>query len=147
MPTEMIIREVNSATPDRADAIASCEALHRQLRPDVEQPYVAHITAMLAEGACLAIGDINSDPHCLALYRVFKTTLGGTRLYIDDIVTTPAGRGHGYGATMLRWLEATATAQSCLMSTLDSGVQRAPAHRFYLRHGYDITAFSFEKAL
>ena len=103
--------------------------------------------SLLSEGAQLAVGYVGDTMRCLALYRVFGTTLGGKRLYIDDLVTDPECRGRSYGAQMLSWIEAAAKSQGCIMATLESGVQRADAHRFYYRSGYSITAFSFEKAL
>jgi hypothetical protein len=48
---------------------------------------------------------------------------------------------------MLTWVEAAAISQGCIMATLESGVQRCAAHQFYFCNGYNITAFSFEKAL
>lgn len=130
-----------------AAQISACEPLHIQLRPDVEQPYTKHLEAILAEGARLAIGRIDGEICCLALYRIFKTTLGGPRLYVDDLVTDSRLRGKKYGELLLQWVENEAQSEGCSMATLESGVQRAEAHRFYFRSGYAITAFSFEKTI
>lgn len=129
------------------DKIAACETLHRQLRANVEQPYVDHIMSLLSDGAQLAIGYDNGEVRCLLLFRIFGTTLGGKRLYVDDVVTDFDYRGRSYGGQMLTWVEAAAKSQGCIMTTLESGVQRSAAHRFYCCNGYNITAFSFEKAL
>lgn len=138
---------IQTVDPAARDVIAACESLHMHLRHDLEQPYVDHMMTLLSEGAQLAVGYDGGTMRCLALYRVFGTTLGGKRLYVDDLVTEPECRGQSYGAQMLSWVEAAAKSQGCIMTTLESGVQRADAHRFYYRTGYSITAFSFEKAL
>jgi GNAT superfamily N-acetyltransferase len=129
------------------DKVAACEPLHRKLRPEMDQPYARHMMSLLSGGAQLAIGHDGDEIRCLAFFRVFGTTLGGKRLYVDDLVTDPEHRGRSYGAQMLAWVEVAAKSQGCIMATLESGVQRGDAHRFYFCNGYVITAFSFEKAL
>ena len=50
-------------------------------------------------------------------------------------------------ALALNWLEDKARHLGCAALTLDSGVQRHDAHRFYFREGMTILAYSFRKAL
>ncbi|WP_439154346.1 GNAT family N-acetyltransferase [Yoonia sp.] len=147
MQNKFTIETVSTGSTKLEQKLADCEQLHLQLRPEIELPYVQHIKGILNEGARFAIG---ANPHgicCLALYRVFKTTLGGTRLYIDDLVTDERQRGQSYGECLLNWIEDEARSEGCKMATLESGVQRADAHRFYFRTGYAVTAFSFEKKI
>ncbi|MDP3073534.1 MAG: GNAT family N-acetyltransferase [Opitutaceae bacterium] len=54
----------------------------------------------------------------------------GENLYVDDLVTDESGRSRGYGRALLGWLYAEAQAHGCDNFELDSGVQRAEAHRF-----------------
>ena len=56
------------------------------------------------------------------------------------------GRPEGFLA-LLNWLEDKARHLGCAALTLDSGVQRHDAHRFYFREGMTILAYSFRKAL
>ena len=147
MPNPLKIETVSKNSVGLEQKIAGCEALHLQLRPEVEGPYIQHIRAILNEGARLVIGTNPNSICCLALYRIFKTTLGGPRLYIDDLVTDAKQRGQSYGEAMLAWIEDEARSEGCNMATLESGVQRADAHRFYFRTGYAVTAFSFEKTI
>lgn len=147
MSDRLIIQSFQQNSSGVAEQIYACESLHIQLRPDVEQPYTQHLEAILSEGARLAIGRITGEICCLALYRIFKTTLGGPRLYVDDLVTDTRLRGKRYGEQLLRWVEDEARSEGCSMATLESGVQRADAHRFYFRSGYAVTAFSFEKSI
>ena len=86
-------------------------------------------------------------PKALAVYRILHTTFNGRRFYVDDLVTVEGERGRGYGSTVLRWLEDQARANGCHIFALDSGVQRAAAHRFYFRQGMSIMAFGFAKPM
>ncbi len=62
---------------------------------------------------------------------------------VDDLVTDAAARSHGYGAALFDWLVAEARRLDCRQLSLDSGVQRFDAHRFYLRKRMSITAHHF----
>jgi hypothetical protein len=44
---------------------------------------------------------------------------------------------------MIEWLKAHARELGCRQLHLDSGVQRFGAHRFYLRHGFNIASHHF----
>ncbi|MDO6685525.1 MULTISPECIES: GNAT family N-acetyltransferase [unclassified Agarivorans] len=71
----------------------------------------------------------------------------GKHLYLDDLVTLPSCRSKGVGKQLLHWLEDYAKQQQCEQFHLGSGVQRFAAHRFYLRHGFDIKSHHFTKQL
>ena len=119
------------------------EALHRQLRPALEADYPAQIERLIPEGARLAQLVDGGEVRAIALWRVFETTYCGRRLEIEDLVSDEAHRSKGYGAALIRWLEAQAAALGCPTTTLISGTHRTRAHRFYFRQGYAITAFHF----
>lgn len=125
----------------------SLELLHRQLRPEIPKDYRCHILKMMAEGVLLLTGTEGERVHSLALFRIFETTLGARRLYIDDLVTDVESRSRTIGSQTIAWIERHAAEAGCSLSTLDSGPQRSAAHRFYMKQGYAITAFCFEKAL
>ena len=52
----------------------------------------------------------------------------------------------GVGKALIGWLEEEARGRGCTGLHLDSGVQRARAHRFYSREGMAIYNFHFAKA-
>src|ERR1700681_1483528 len=56
-------------------------------------------------------------------------------------------RSRGFGAALFDWLVEHANEQACEHLTLDSGVQRFAAHRFYLNRGMDITSHHFQLKL
>ena len=44
---------------------------------------------------------------------------------------------------MMDWLKGHAREHGCGQIHLDSGIQRFPAHRFYLREGFNIASHHF----
>ena len=127
--------------------LARAESVHRQLRPQLPPDYVGRMGEVLAKGAQLALVVDDDAVLCVALWRVIENTADGRRLYVDDLVSDENRRSQGVGKMMLDWLETQAKAQGCTALTLDSGVQRLRAHRFYFREGMHIASFSFKKAL
>lgn len=83
----------------------------------------------------------------VAVWRVFEDTNVGRRLYVDDLVSDEQRRSRGAGRLLLGWLEDKARELGCGALTLDSGVQRHDAHRFYFREGMVISAYCFKKVL
>ncbi|MBI3921087.1 MAG: GNAT family N-acetyltransferase, partial [Armatimonadetes bacterium] len=79
----------------------------------------------------------------VAGFRLSENLAWGRFLYVDDLVTDEAERSRGHGQELLEWLLEYAHQQDCDQFHLDSGVQRFGAHRFYLRHGMDITSHHF----
>ncbi|WP_407568864.1 GNAT family N-acetyltransferase [Deinococcus altitudinis] len=80
-------------------------------------------------------------------FRPMTLLYAGRVLYVDDLSTREQDRGNGLGTALLAWAEAEARRQGCEELHLDSGVQRFPAHRLYLKDGFDITAHHFGKKL
>jgi GNAT superfamily N-acetyltransferase len=130
-----------------AEWLAQTESLHRQLRPALPIEYQAYMRLMFSEGAHMVVLHEAAVPKAIAVYRIHQTTYCGRRFYIDDLVTIETERSRGFGAALLHWCEEEARAKGCDTFTLDSGVQRMAAHRFYFRHDMAITAFNFSKSL
>lgn len=127
--------------------LALAEAVHVQLRPNLPADYAGRMAQIAANGGRL-IAVIKDDQILgLALWRIVENTYEGRRLYVDDLVTDAAQRSKGVGKMLLDWLEARANTQGCDVLALDSGVQRALAHKFYFREGMHIASYNFKKAL
>jgi GNAT superfamily N-acetyltransferase len=98
------------------------------------------------QGLRFTAASADDDP-CAAVavagWRVVANTHTGRKLYVEDLVTDEAYRGCGFGALLLRNLTERAKAAGCSVIDLDSGVQRAAAHRFYMREGMIISSFHF----
>jgi len=100
-------------------------------------PQGLRYTAVEADGRIVAV----------AGWRLMACTTALRRLYVDDLVTDPAVRSSGHGALLLGELERRARNAGCTLLTLESGVQRYDAHRFYFRERMSIGAYHFAKAL
>jgi GNAT superfamily N-acetyltransferase len=119
-----------------------------QLRTHLsEEELVAAVGRMRREGyRLIAAYDEGGDPVGAAGFRVQELLAYGKVLYVDDLVTTEDARSGGLGKALLGWLEGEARRAGCAGLHLDSGVQRARAHRFYFREGMAIYNFHFAKA-
>lgn len=122
------------------------EVLHRQLRPMIGD-YAAHMNAMLDEGVGMCVMLDGGAPVALAVYRHHLTTFIGRRFYVDDLVTDENARSKSYGGALLEWLQGEAVRLNCDMFTLESGVQRFAAHKFYFKHGMHIAQYGFIKEI
>lgn len=127
--------------------LAKAEPLHRDLRPQLPPDYVATMSRVFASGARLVVATQDDAVVGLAVWRVLENTMFGRFLYVDDLVTDRALRSRGVGTALLSRCEGVAVELGCRELVLDSGVQRAAAHRFYFREGLAVRAFNFGKSL
>jgi GNAT superfamily N-acetyltransferase len=129
------------------DALRQGEALHRKLRPHIKGDYVTYLQRMAEEGAGIVQLLNENEVRAIAMWRTFLTTYCGRRFEIDDIVTAEGHRSKGYGATLIKALEAKARSLSCDEVMLTSATWRGDAHRFYFCERYAIAAFLFIKRI
>jgi len=94
-----------------------------------------------------SFADGPDEAAAVAGFRHLHALAWGDYLYVDDLITLPAFRGQGHADALFAWLRGEARRLGCAQVHLDSGVQRHTAHRFYLNHGFDITAHHFERSL
>jgi GNAT superfamily N-acetyltransferase len=90
---------------------------------------------------------VDGECRAVAGYRILVNFVHGRILYVDDLVTASAWRSKGYGKALNDYLTDVARSNDCDAVTLDSGVGRAGAHKFYFREGYDITSYHFRRSL
>jgi GNAT superfamily N-acetyltransferase len=81
--------------------------------------------------------------QAVAGFRISESLAWGKFLYVDDLVSSSNSRSQGYGSELFNWLLDYARTENCHQLTLDSGVQRFAAHRFYLRQRMEITSHHF----
>lgn len=120
----------------------------RELRPHLT---AASFAAVYAEGhpQGLRFTVAYDGGRCVGVagWRIVATAASLRKLYVDDLVTTAAHRSTGVGRALLDALAQRAEAAGCTALDLDSGVQRADAHRFYMREGLTISSFHFARGL
>ena len=124
-----------------------------ELRPQYGSPeaIVKRIDAQRGDGYRVA-GSFEADDEqaaAVAGFRISTSLAWGHHVYVDDLVTREALRGHGHADAVMAWVEEEARRAGCRQLHLDSGLgpDRADAHRFYFRHGLTIVSHHFAKGL
>lgn len=85
----------------------------------------------------------NDEVLTVAGFVISEKLAWGKHIYIDDLVTSEAYRSTGAGSLLINWFKQYAKEMGCQQIHLDSGVQRYPAHRFYLREHFNIASHHF----
>ncbi|QUJ69795.1 GNAT family N-acetyltransferase (plasmid) [Photobacterium sp. GJ3] len=115
-----------------------------QLRPQYNSAsLLAQITQQMAQGYQVIYVKSAEQVMGVAGFVVTEKLAWGKAIYVDDLVTDQQHRSKGVGECLLQWLKDYGRAQGCQQLHLDSGVQRFPAHRFYLREGFHIASHHF----
>lgn len=128
--------------------LARCYPVMRELRDALsEQEFMAQVATQSGEGYRIAFVESDARVVAVAGFRTYHMLFSGKTLYVDDLVTAQARRSERFGETLLTWLVERARREGCRTFSLDSGVHRDRAHRFYFRHGMRISSFHFDVAL
>ena len=130
-----------------SDWLAKAESVHRQLRPQMPDDYLAKMQRVFAGGARMCVAERGGAVTGVAVYRIHENTFDGVQMYVDDLVTDETKRSQGVGKALLDHLQSLSRAARCEAFTLDSGTQRQQAHKFYFREGLVVTSFHFGKSL
>jgi len=141
------LRELTGA--DVARGYAAMHALRGHRPPLATPDAFVRWVGTHPEGYRLVGAFVDGDADAAAVMGVRVMTLlyAGRTLYVDDLSTRPEYRGRGLARALLDWAQAEARALDCEELHLDSGVQRFPAHRLYLKFGFDIGAHHFSRGL
>ncbi|MEV6275031.1 GNAT family N-acetyltransferase [Nocardia sp. NPDC051832] len=125
-----------------------------ELRPRWETPeaLVALIDDRLRPAGYRIAGIFDGETESAVSVIGFReawNTAWGHFLYVDDLSTLPTARGRGHADLLLSWVREEARRLGCEAVHLDSGValDRAPAHRLYMRHHLAITSHHFSVAV
>ena len=103
----------------------------RQLRDRLtEETYLDYLAEMREEGYRL-FGVIEDEPIAVAGVIVRTNFYNGRHAFVYDLVTDEGRRSEGHGARLMAHVEDFAQAQGCESITLESGLWREDAHRFY----------------
>ncbi|MEH2087563.1 GNAT family N-acetyltransferase [Nostoc sp.] len=128
--------------------ILGCFLVISQLRPHIEQTkFVEQVRYQMKEGYQLAFLEVEKQAVAVAGFRISNCLASGKFLYIDDLVVDELKRSHSYGQQLFQWLIEYARNHDCKHLSLDSGVQRYAAHRFYLMQRMSITSHHFSMEL
>ena len=124
--------------------IDRCFPVLLELRPHlVQSTFVQQVQRQQQHGYQLAYLESNGELRAVAGFRLSECLASGLFLYVDDLVTRSSDRSQSYGEALFQWLVDYAKAHNCKQLSLDSGVQRFAAHRFYFRQRMEITSHHF----
>ena len=123
------------------------EGVHRQLRTALPADYEGKMKRVFAGGGRMCVATEGDAVRGVAVYRINENTFEGLHLYVDDLVTDEKLRSRCVGHALMEHLQGLARAADCEACTLDSGTQRAQAHKFYFREGMVVSSFHFRKPL
>lgn len=125
--------------------IQRCFPVMAQLRPHlIEAEFVARVRRQnQCAGYSLVFVEEAGRVTSVAGFRISECLHNGRYLYVDDLVTDESARSRGHGGLLFDWLVQHARDNDCNVLTLDSGVQRFDAHRFYLAQRMDIVCHHF----
>ncbi|MGI6721505.1 MAG: GNAT family N-acetyltransferase [Anaerovoracaceae bacterium] len=73
--------------------------------------------------------------------------MSGLTCYVSSIITNEDERGMGNGIKLMDHAVEMARERGCKAVTLDSGLPRKDAHRFYEKYGFEMSCKGFELAL
>jgi GNAT superfamily N-acetyltransferase len=126
-------------------AITDCFPVITELRPHLElTDFVAQVQRQQQQfNYQLVYLQVDETIQTVAGFRVSESLAWGKFLYVDDLVSKSGDRSKGYGNQLFNWLIDYARTENCQQLTLDSGVQRFAAHRFYLHQRMEITSHHF----
>jgi ribosomal protein S18 acetylase RimI-like enzyme len=142
MNRQMILRHA-----DTQDALRSCYAVMKQLRPHLrsEDEFIERVMRQAADGYRLLAAWEGDQAIALAGYRLQENLVYGKFLYVDDLVTAEQARGREYAARLLDALTTVAEEAGCVLFALDTALSNALAQRFYFRQGLLTGAIRFSK--
>ena len=148
MSSEVAVRRITTGRAVVEPAwLARCEAVHRELRPDLPADYIGTMQGVVEDGGEMVAATAGAEVVAVAVFRCYRNTSSGVHVYVDDLVTAAAARSRGIGKVLLDWLTDEARGRGATRLRLDSGTQRIDAHRFYHREGMHIACFHFSRDL
>jgi GNAT superfamily N-acetyltransferase len=128
--------------------ILECFSTLSQLRPHLQQEtFLEQVHRQQQNGYQLAFIAVDSRVSAVAGFCISECLSRGKFLYVYDLVVDESVRSQKYGQCMFEWLVEYAKLHDCKELSLDSGVQRFDAHRFYLQQRMNISCHHFSLPL
>ena len=126
-----------------SDYVLAMEVL-LQLRPDYDLDSLsAQVEKQQLNGYEVVYVKSSEGVLAVAGFSVGEKLAWGKHIYIEDLVTNSQFRSRGVGSFLINWLKSYALEIGCEQIHLDSGVQHFPAHKLYLREGFNIASHHF----
>uniref|UniRef100_A0A832M2M0 GNAT family N-acetyltransferase n=1 Tax=Oscillatoriales cyanobacterium SpSt-402 TaxID=2282168 RepID=A0A832M2M0_9CYAN len=128
--------------------IVQCYAVLSQLRPHIQQKsFLEQVRRQQQNGHQIVYLKKDHQVVAVAVFCISECFACGRFLHVYDLVVDERLRSQGYGHQLFVWLVDYAKLHDCTELSLDSGVQRFEAHRFYLHHQMNISGHHFSLSL
>ncbi|MBD2465842.1 GNAT family N-acetyltransferase [Oscillatoria sp. FACHB-1407] len=128
--------------------ILECFSVLSQLRPHIKQEsFLEQVRRQQQNGHRMIYLEENHQAKAVAIFCISENFACGLFLHVYDLVVDATVRSQGYGHHIFEWLVNYAKLHGCKELSLDSGVQRFDAHRFYIRHQMNISGHHFSLPL
>jgi GNAT superfamily N-acetyltransferase len=140
------MHEITLATP--ADIPQLCELLailftqEADFEPDETKQSAALIKIIERPqiGQTLVLRTGTEISGMVSLLYTISTACGGKVALLEDMIIRPDKRGEGLGSKLLQYAIEHAKREGCLRITLLTDRANDAAIRFYMRHGFDMSA-------
>ncbi|PGS53695.1 GNAT family N-acetyltransferase [Bacillus sp. AFS041924] len=121
----------------------------KQLRTHLnEESFFNLYGEMKKEGFQLYGLEENGVTVAVAGISILTNFYNGRHVFVYDLVTDENKRSNGYGKKLLDFISDYGKRNGCKLVTLQSGVQRINAHRFYEhKMDYKKLSYSFSKTI
>jgi len=121
----------------------------KQLRTHLdEQSFFELYEEMKKEGYQVIGLEENGVTVAVAGIIILTNLYNGKHVFVYDLVTDESKRSSGHGKQLLDYLYEYGKKHGCQLVTLQSGLQRIDAHRFYEdKMEYDKLSFSYSKKI
>ncbi len=130
------------------EEIEGCYPVMAELRPHVGRDEFVPLVKRLAEACGYRLAYLtDGGVKAVAGFRISEWLGGGRYLEVEDLVAAEGERSKGYGGELFDWLARHAERSGCDHMRLVSRVDRADAHRFYLKRRMEIVAYYFSLRL
>lgn len=118
-----------------------------QLRDHLsEEAYLEYLREMREQGYRLFALFEDEEPIAVAGVALRTNFYNGRHLFVYDLVTRSDRRSEGHGSRLMEFLEEWGRERGCESITLESGLWRERAHRFYEEElGMDRFCYTFKK--
>jgi ribosomal protein S18 acetylase RimI-like enzyme len=135
--------QIERATRADGALVAAFARLLPQLNPNAPLPGRDDLALMLASPSTylLMAREPDLDPEVVGTLTLtlFRTPVG-LQGRINTVIVDAAARGRGIGDTLTREAVQICRDEGVRRITLSSRLDREPAHRMYLRVGFELTA-------
>lgn len=145
---DFVVREI---TPEETATAFGALSVLRPMLTDING-FVNQVNKIQrAEGYRLLGVFETGKTHAVAVcgFRERTNLVSGRHMHIDDLVTVPQCRKHGYAGLLLNEVYKIATESGLTKIQVASNVNsdRTKAHRLYFQHGFEISAYHFVRQI